>query len=238
MEDNLIQKLTGYQPDDSAIELIKSTKILLLVGPTGAGKDALKVELLKTNNYHHIVSHTTRPLRINHGIPEEDGVDYHFIDKAMAEAMLEKHEFIEAKVIHGNLYGTSINEIKLAHDDHKVALTDIDVQGVREYKKLDPNVTAVFLLPPSFVVWQDRLTHRYGDVVDADDHKLRLETALSELEEMKSSGYYHPVINDYMPDTFKQVTDIIAKGATTDEAKASEVADQLIYEIKQYLNKT
>ena len=48
MEDNLIQKLTGYQPDDSAIELIKSTKILLLVGPTGAGKDALKVELLKT----------------------------------------------------------------------------------------------------------------------------------------------------------------------------------------------
>ncbi len=237
MEDRIIQKLTGYTPDQHALDLIRSTKILLLVGPTGAGKDALKVELLKTNNYHHIVSHTTRPLRINHGIPEEDGVDYHFIDLATAEAMIDKHEFIEAKINHGNLYGTSINEIKLARDDNKIALTDVDVQGVREYKELDPKVTAIFLLPPSFVVWQDRLTHRYGDVVDADDHKVRLQTALAELEEMQNSGYYDAVINDYMPDTYKQVTDIIVNGITPDQSKALAVAEQLIRDIKDYLSK-
>jgi guanylate kinase len=237
MKDNLTKILSGYKPDNKALALIKDTKILLLVGPTGAGKDALKIELLKTNNYHHIVSHTTRPLRINHGIPEEDGVDYHFIDLPKAEEMIEKHEFIEAKNNHGNLYGTSINEIKLAHDDHKVALTDVDVQGVREYKELDSNVTAVFLLPPSFVVWQDRLTHRYGDVVDASDHKVRLQTALGELEELQTSGFYSAVINDYMPDTFKQVTAIVANDSKTDDTKAMDVAAQLISDIKDYLAK-
>jgi guanylate kinase len=237
MEDTLAQKLQGYTTSPEAIELIKATKILLLVGPTGAGKDALKIELLKTNSFHHIVSHTTRPIRINHGIPEEDGLDYHFIDKKKAEDMLDNHEFIEAKLYSGNLYGTSVSEIRAAHDDNKIAMTDVEIQGVKEYKQLDPNVTAIFLLPPSFVVWQDRLTKRYGDVVDLDDYKLRLQTALDELDELMNTDYYEAVVNDYMPSTYKQVSDIIVDGVKPDQTKAHETAAELIREIKDYLSK-
>ena len=138
MHDSLAGKLAAYEPDDSAKKLIKTTQILLLVGPTGAGKDSLKDKLLETGEYHHIVSHTTRKPRINHGVVEQDGREYHFINKAEAERMLDNHELIEAKMYSGNLYGTSVAEIKAAHDNDKIAMTDIEVQGVAEYKQLDP----------------------------------------------------------------------------------------------------
>ncbi|HET9098477.1 MAG TPA: hypothetical protein VFN51_02565 [Candidatus Saccharimonadales bacterium] len=234
---SLAKKLSGYKPSPAAIKLIKSTRILFLVGPTGAGKDALKDELLSTGNYHHIVSHTTREPRINHGILEEDGRDYHFISKAEAERMVDNKAFIEAKIYSGNLYGTSVAEIKLAHDQNLIAMTDIEVQGVAEYKELDPNVMAVFLLPPDFKTWQQRLTRRYGDVVDEVDHQMRLETALVELDELINTDYYVPVINDDLNQTFAAVHKIVASKNHTsaDAPRARAVAQQLDIDIRDYL---
>src|SRR5438045_5836424 len=116
MDKNLAQKLSDYQPDQAATQLIHDTPILLLVGPTGAGKDSVKDKLLNTGRFHHIISHTTRPPRINHGVVEQDGREYHFIDKAIAEKMLDEHAFIEAKIYSDNVYGTSVAEIQAAHD--------------------------------------------------------------------------------------------------------------------------
>src|SRR5487761_1203238 len=210
MVDTLSLKLAKYKPSPSVVKLIKSTPVLLLVGPTGAGKDSLKEQLLKTNGYHHIVSHTTRPPRINHGQLEHDGGDYHFLDKKTAQKMLDQKAFIEAKIYSGNLYGTSVSEIEMAKRENKIAMTDIEVQGVHEYKAIDPNVMAVFLHPPDFKEWQARLSRRYGDVVDASDHRVRLQTALDELEQLLHTKYYIAVINDDLNRTFKQVMAVVA----------------------------
>jgi guanylate kinase len=240
MDTPLAGKLSAYKPAPSARQLIKETPILLLVGPTGAGKDSLKEKLLKTGEYHHIVSHTTRPPRINHGVIEQDGRDYYFIDKATAEKMLDDKALIEAKIYSGNLYGTSVAEIQAAHDEGKIAMTDIEVQGVAEYKALDPGVMAVFLLPPDFKTWQERLQRRYGDVVDAADARLRLQTALDELKQLLKTGYYVAVINDDLDTTFNHIKTIISsKNHTTpDEPKARAVAQQLAIDIQAHLDQT
>lgn len=239
-DDSLSQKLAAYKPDDSVRQLIKETPILLLVGPTGAGKDSLKEELLKTGDYHHIVSHTTRKPRINHGVLEQNGRDYHFIDKAEAERMLDEQGLIEAKIYSGNLYGTSVAEIRAAHDEGKIAMTDIEVQGVAEYKTLDPDVMAVFLLPPDFETWQKRLQRRYGDVVDAADARLRLKTALKELEELLNTDYYVAVINDDLETALAQIKTIVSSQdhTTSDEPGARAVAEQLVKDIQAYLAQT
>src|SRR4051812_13034101 len=138
MDQKLVQKLAAYEPSQASKELIKQTPVLLLVGPTGAGKDSVKDELLKTGQFHHIVSHTTRPPRINHGVIEQDGREYHFVDEATAAKMLDGRAFIEAKIYSGNLYGTSAAEIQAANNEAKTAMTDLEVQGVAEYKALDP----------------------------------------------------------------------------------------------------
>lgn len=238
MHASLAKKLAAYKPDDSVKRLIKETPILLLVGPTGAGKDSLKDKLLETGKYHHIVSHTTRKPRINHGVLEQDGQEYHFIDKSQAEEMLDNHDLIEAKVYSGNLYGTSVAEIKAAHDQGKVAMTDIEVQGVAEYKLLDPGVMAVFLLPPDFKTWQRRLRKRYGDVVDAEDFKLRLQTALDELKQLLKTDYYVAVINENLDTVFEHIQTVVKSDnhTTPDEKQARAIAEQLARDIKAHLD--
>jgi guanylate kinase len=240
MDTPLARKLANYKPDSSTQQLVKETPILLLVGPTGAGKDSLKDKLLETGEYHHIVSHTTRPPRINHGIIEQDGREYHFIDKAAAEKMLDEHGFIEAKIYSGNLYGTSVAEIRAAHDQGKIAMTDIEVQGVAEYKELDPGVMAVFLLPPDFKTWQERLQRRYGDVVDAADSRLRMETALQELRQLLATDYYVAVINDDLEETFNHIKTVTSSQThtTPDEPRARDVAKQLEQDIQAHLDQT
>jgi guanylate kinase len=240
MDTVLARKLSVYQPSPATAALVKQTPILLLVGPTGAGKDSLKDKLLETGGYHHIVSHTTRPPRINHGVIEQDGRDYLFIDKAAAGKMLDDQALIEAKIYSGNLYGTSVAEIQAAHDEGKIAMTDIEVQGVAEYKTLDPGVMAVFLLPPDFQTWQTRLQKRYGDVVDAADYRLRLQTALEEIEQLLNTDYYVALINDDLEATLKKVQSITNSKThpAEDDSAARAVAKQLAQDIQAHLDQT
>lgn len=211
--DELKQKIEHYKPSAATIELIRRTPIVLLVGVSGAGKDSIKHKLLETSEYHHIVSHTTRQPRENKGVMEQDGREYHFIDLAEAGKMLDEQTFVEAKMYSGNIYGTSAAEIQRARDDHKIALTDIEVQGVVEYKAMAPEVQAIFVLPPSYEVWQQRLKSRYKESdISPTDIMRRMQTADAELREALQRDYFRFVINDDLDEAVKTV-DAIAHGA-------------------------
>lgn len=239
-QQQVMQKLQDYKPDDHARQLVETTPILLLVGISGAGKDTIKQKLLdRRDQYHHIVSHTTRAPRENKGILEQDGVDYHFIDWSRANQMVDQHAFIEAKIYATNLYGTSVAEIEQAKADSKIAMTDIEVQGVEEYKQISPNVKAVFLLPPSFAVWQERYRNRYGGEFKhhTEDIRRRMQTALIELNLALTDGYFTFVINGDLSETVDAV-DAIAHGDTgNDQQQAIQLVHQLIVELSQELNR-
>jgi guanylate kinase len=151
--------------------------------------------------------------------------------------MLDNQALIEAKIYSGNLYGTSVAEIQTAHDKGKIAMTDIEVQGVAEYKTLDPDVMAIFLLPPDFDTWQTRLRRRYGDVVDAEDSERRLQTALEEIEQLLNTDYYVTLINDDLDKTFDQVQTITKSKPrpTIDDSAARAVAKRLALDIQAHL---
>jgi guanylate kinase len=230
----LQQKLEHYQPSAATISLIKNTPMLLLVGVSGAGKDTIKQELLKSGHYYHIVSHTTRAPRENHGIIERDGVEYHFIDLATAEKMLDEQAFVEAKMYSGNVYGTSVAEIQAAHDTGAIATTDIEIQGVAEYMAIDPdNTKAVFILPPSYKVWQERFVRRYGGDIDQTDFERRMHTARQELEHALHTPYFHFVVNDSLTAAVAEANRI-ATGTqvdTTEEIAARHIAQQICDDI-------
>lgn len=189
--------LTDYQPSDQAVALVRKAKIALLVGISGAGKDTIKKELLKISDYRDIVSHTTRAPRTNNGIAEVPDVDYHFINDESAKKMVINHDFIEAKSVHGTVYGTSVDELQKACDGQKIAITDIDVQGVSEYKDMSSAVIAIFILPPSYSKWRERFAQRYdsAELFEAEWHKRR-NSAVSELTHALEVPYYHFIIND------------------------------------------
>lgn len=196
-KEDISELVANYKLSDETIDLVKKTPIVLLVGISGAGKDTIKHRLLETGDYHHIVSHTTRSPRENAGVLEQDGADYHFISHDIATQMLQKGEYVEAKKYGDNIYGTSSAEIAAAQQTGKIAITDLEVQGVAEYKEISSNVIALFILPPTFSEWQRRLQSRYGDKgADPLDMAKRMATAILELEEALSKPYYHFIIND------------------------------------------
>jgi guanylate kinase len=209
MDSELQTLINQYTISSEGAELVKATPIVLLVGVSGAGKDTIKNRLLETGRYHHIISHTTRQPRRNGDALEQDGVDYHFIDQATAARMIREHEFVEVKMYSGNIYGTSIAEIQKAHDEGKIAVTDLEVQGVVEYKNISAGVIAEFILPPNYDEWQRRLHARYGTTgADPADIAKRMKTAIAELEEALEQTYYHFVVNETLDEAVKAVDSI------------------------------
>ena len=67
-----IRKLIkNYQTPPNGQEIIKCGNILLIAGVSGAGKDSIKHKLVSGKKYGDIISHTTRPPRVNNKIIEK-----------------------------------------------------------------------------------------------------------------------------------------------------------------------
>jgi hypothetical protein len=78
--------------------------LFVVVAPSGAGKTSLVNRLLEAQSGIRLsVSHTTRAPRPG----EEEGRDYHFVDRATFENMIAAGDFLEHADVYGNYYGTS-----------------------------------------------------------------------------------------------------------------------------------
>jgi guanylate kinase len=243
VDNQLKQKLVSYTPSEQALAVLCQTPILVLVGVSGAGKDSVKDRLLAEygQDYHHIISHITRPPRPNHGVMEEDGVDYHFIDFQTAKKMIDERAYIETDLYAGHIYGTSLNEIQLVHDQGKIGITDITIEGADNYVRLTPTVKPVFLFPPSYDEWQRRWRKRYGESHGnyAADLRKRFETAVQELEHVLEVDHFYLVVNDDLDETVDLVNRI-GHGETVDRhyPKAVAVAEEILGRLRTELKKT
>jgi guanylate kinase len=196
------EQIKNYKPNQAGAELLGATEVVLLVGITGAGKDTVLREMLKSGTFHNLITTVTRPPRYNNGVLEQDGVEYHFINDEAAVKLLEAGEYVEASLVHGRIYGVTAEEIRRAHDKNMVALADVDVQGVAKYKKVSDNVTAIFLVPPSYAEWRRRVRNRYPTEEEfLEDWPNRRRSAVVELERALATPYYHFVINDELSET-------------------------------------
>ena len=236
MEEEIDQLIATYQPSKEAVEILVEVPILLLVGISGAGKDTIKKRLLVTGEYHKIVTHTTRAPRENNGVMEQNGVEYHFIDKPTALKMLENKQYIEANRYGNNIYGTSVAEFAQARDEHHIAVADIDVNGVSHFKRLAPKSTRpVFLTPPSYAVWRERWMSRYnGTKYSPEDYTARLKTAMDEITHVLSKDYYSIVINDDLNTAVAEVDTIARSGEQSEMARqhGTDLLKQLLVDMQ------
>jgi guanylate kinase len=242
LDEKLISKVSQYRPSSAALAPIKNTPLLFTVGITAAGKNVVLEQLMELypNEYYFIVSHTTRAPRENHGIMETDGVEYHFVDFATVDTMLSDEAYFEANVIHfRDVYGTSIAEIEKAQSEGKIAVSDVDIKGVAQYVEYGLNVKPVFLLPPSYEAWMQRLLKRYnGEKPNKHDLHMRMTTALHELEHALTVDYYYIVVNEDLDKTVRLVNDI-AHGEPVEPhfQKAMDIAEKLAARIREELDR-
>jgi len=165
--------------------------LLLVTGPSGAGKTSLYRGLLaEDTRLGFSVSCTTRPPR--HG--EVDGRDYHFVARDEFERRREAGEFVEWAEVHGRLYGTLISELEAVAREGRIPVLDIDVQGGVEVIERfgDLSVCSVFVFPPDLEVLEQRLRGRGTD--DEATVSRRLANAREEIP--RAEHYRYWVVND------------------------------------------
>lgn len=227
---SLEEDIQRYHMSEESERLLGRTPLLLIAGVVGGGKNTVINEIVKdTGRYHLLVSHTTREPRSNHGVMEQEGVDYHFINLEEARRMLVRKAFIEAKYVHGNVYGTSVAEVQAAHDKGKTAVTDVDVQGVVEFLDVKPDAHAIFLLPPSVDTWLRRLERRYGDLdAHKDEITKRFRTAYKEIKHIEEDKRFVLVINDDLATTVERVEGVLDGSVTRTSDYAEAVVEHLL----------
>ena len=138
--------------------------MLVLSSPSGAGKTTLSRQLLDNDKQIQLsVSATTRARRSG----EKDGVDYHFVDTATFNGMVERGEFLEHARVFDHYYGTPFAPVEEALMAGRDVLFDIDWQGTQQLKeKGGGDLVTVFILPPSTRDLERRLITRAQDSME------------------------------------------------------------------------
>lgn len=176
--------------------------LIIVSAPSGAGKTTLVAGALECDDRTQpSVSFTSRRPRAG----EEQGAHYHFVSRAEFEAMVANGDFLEWAEVHGNLYGTSRRAVEETRSLGSDVILTIDIQGAAQARKLFPDAVSIFIIPPSLDALTRRLESRGTDT--ADDRRLRLGSALHEMEQYVNFDYV--VINDDLNRAIDELVAII-----------------------------
>jgi guanylate kinase len=164
-------------------------RLLIVSAPSGAGKTTLVERLVEQlPNLKMSRSYTSRAARQG----ETDGVDYNFVSRERFEAMAAASEFLEWADVFGNLYGTRAADTDAMLEAGNDVVLVIDVQGARKVRARGREARAVFVMPPSFHVLEQRLRGRSKDSEAAIQR--RLQVARDEVAAF--AEYDFVVVND------------------------------------------
>lgn len=162
--------------------------LVVLSGPSGAGKDAVLNRLKELGRpYHFTVTATTRPPRSN----EQEGVDYAFHSQGAFDDMIARGELLEWARVYQHCYGVPKAQVRQALAEGRHVLVRTDVQGAGTIRQLAPECVLVFLAPPSLEELEQRLRERSAN--HAADLELRLRTARQEME--AASWFDYVIVN-------------------------------------------
>ncbi|UVW35267.1 guanylate kinase [SAR92 clade bacterium H455] len=181
-----------------------ATGILFIISaPSGAGKTSLVAELLNNmSNIKASISHTTRDSRPG----EVDAVNYHFTSREQFVEMIEQGAFLEHAEVFGNFYGTSQQWVADTLASGEDVILEIDWQGAAQVRKLFPESTSIFILPPSKKALRERLHKRGQD--DAEVIEKRVAAATEEMSHYVEADFL--VVNDDFDRALQQMMSIVS----------------------------
>jgi guanylate kinase len=180
-------------------------RLIILSGPSGAGKTTLHEKLLHDPEFKErvvrSVSMTTRAPRGR----EKNGIDYFFVSKTMFEFKIRQKHLLEWAKVFDNYYGTPVRMVRAALKSGKSILLCIDVQGAQQVKARVSDAVMIFVRTPSLEDLRQRLKQRDSDTSEA--MALRLKTAEKELEQARHYDYV--IVNDVLDKALDELRQIV-----------------------------
>jgi guanylate kinase len=169
--------------------------LFIVAAPSGAGKSSLISAILAYSEQERLsnpaelsVSYTTRKPREG----DINGVHYHFSSVETFEALIKQDAFYEYAKVFDNYYGTSKAAISDKLSEGTDIFLDIDWQGARQIKAINPDVISIFILPPSVETLRERLVRRGKDSPQVIETRMR--EAVSEMSHVDEFDYV--IVND------------------------------------------
>lgn len=116
----------------------KNTDIIVLVGPSGSGKNKIAEALIeRSGKIKKLISYTTDP--------QYDEKRYKYIDSNSFFAMMERGEFFESTMYASVGYGTKISDVNDIISEGKIVLAIMDICGAMAMKTKFKNVKTIYI---------------------------------------------------------------------------------------------
>ena len=176
--------------------------VLVVTGPSGAGKGTLIRELVeRVSGIEVTVSATTRERRRG----EEDGREYWFLSDDEFRARVERGEFLEhVEFVSGHRYGTLRSELdRIAAHGH-VPLLELETEGALRVKREVPGAVTIFISARVDELerrLRERATESAGEIGE------RIELARKQLEQ--AGKFDHVIENDDLERAVAELTRLV-----------------------------
>ncbi len=176
--------------------------LIVISGPSGAGKDSIINEIKKNNDKVWVsISATSRKIRGE----EKDGIDYFFLSDEEFERRIAADDFLEYAKYNNNYYGTPKSIIKEKINNGIDVILEIEVQGAKIIKEKVPDAIFIFIMPPNMVELKNRLINRKTDTLEKINKRFKI--AYNEINEYNKYNYV--VVNDDLPKAVEKVRSIL-----------------------------
>ena len=183
-------------------------KLVVISGPSGAGKTSVCRALKQRPDVEFSVSATTRAPRSG----EQDGVDYHFLSREDFQRRIGENQFLEFATYNGNIYGTPRWPMDAALARGRTFLLEIEVKGTRQLRERGIEGLYVFIAPPSLAELRARLQRRGSN--EAAEIEQRVLIAQDEIAAAKETVHGVPLyditlVNDDLQRTIDAVEKLL-----------------------------
>jgi guanylate kinase len=180
----------------------KRPSLIVVTGPSGAGKGTLIHELLeRVPEVEVTVSATTRDRRPG----EKDGREYWFLDPDEFLARIQADAFLEHVVyVSGHRYGTLRSELDRIRARGHVPLLELETEGAQRVKREVPGAVTIFISAAVEELerrLRERATESTGEIGE------RIALARHQLEEAGCFDYV--VENDELERAADELTEVV-----------------------------